>query len=90
MALRLEPLNRSHRPLLADFRNPRASLVEYLTRYALRHAEKDLLARTYVALDAGVGLDHLGADNICLDRAAALARAERMLPNLMGGGEEDY
>lgn len=59
MALRLEPLNRSHRPLLADFRNPRASLVEYLTRYALRHAEKDLLARTYVALDAGVGTPRL-------------------------------
>lgn len=55
MALRLEPLNRSHRPLLTDFQNPQASLTDYLQRYALRHAEKDLLARTYLALDAGVG-----------------------------------
>ena len=59
MALRLEPLNRSHRSLLADFQNPQASLVEYLQRYALRHAEKDLLARTYLALDAGVGTPRL-------------------------------
>lgn len=55
MALRLEPLNRSHRPLLANFQNPQASLVAYLQRYALRHTEKDLLARTYLALDAGAG-----------------------------------
>ena len=44
MALCLEPLNRSHRPLLADFQNPQASLVDDLQRYALRHAEKDLLS----------------------------------------------
>jgi hypothetical protein len=55
MTLRLEPLNRSHRLLLAGFQNPQASLVEYLKRYALRHAEKDLLAQTYLALDSGVG-----------------------------------
>ncbi|MCC7278635.1 MAG: GNAT family N-acetyltransferase [Chromatiaceae bacterium] len=59
MALRLEPLNRSHRPLLADFQNPQASLVDYLQRYALRHAEKDLLARTYLALDTAMGTPRL-------------------------------
>ena len=51
MAIRIEILGRRHRPLLEVFRNQQASLVEYLRRYALRHAEKDLLARTFVALD---------------------------------------
>jgi GNAT superfamily N-acetyltransferase len=51
MALRLEPLTRQHRPLLVGFQNRQPSLVEYLRRFALRHAEKDLLARTYLALD---------------------------------------
>ena len=51
MALLLQPLHRSHRPLLADFQNPQPSLVDYLKRYALRHSEKNLLARTYLALD---------------------------------------
>lgn len=51
MAPRIEVLSREHRPLFADFRNQHASLVEYLQRFALRHVEKDLLARTYVAID---------------------------------------
>jgi len=51
MALRIEPFGRQHRALAAEFHNQHPSLVEYLKRYALRHAEKDLLARTYVALD---------------------------------------
>ena len=51
MALRIEALGRHHRPLLKGFQNQHASLVEYLQRYALRHAEKDLLARTFLALD---------------------------------------
>jgi GNAT superfamily N-acetyltransferase len=59
MSLRIQPLDRSHRPLLADFQNPHPSLVEYLRRYALRHAEKDLLARTYVAIDSGTGVPRL-------------------------------
>ncbi len=48
---RIEPLQRKHRPLLKAFRNQAPPLVEYLRRYALRHAEQDLLARTYVAID---------------------------------------
>jgi GNAT superfamily N-acetyltransferase len=53
MGLRIEPLGRQHRSLLKDFENQHASLTEYLRRYALRHLEKDLLARTYVAIDEG-------------------------------------
>lgn len=52
MALRIEVLGRQHRPLLAGFQNQHASLVEYLKRFALRHAEKDLLSKTYVAISA--------------------------------------
>ena len=49
--IRIEPIARRHRAALKDFRNQAPSLVEYLQRFALRHAEKDLLARTYLALD---------------------------------------
>ena len=59
MSLHIEPLDRDHRPLLANFQNPHTSLVDYLRRYALRHAEKDLLARTYVAIDSGTGAPRL-------------------------------
>lgn len=51
MAVRIEPLGRQHRALLADFQNDQPSLVEYLKRFALRHTEKDLLARTFLAID---------------------------------------
>jgi len=56
IALRIEPLVRDHRPLLRDFRNQVPSLVDYLKRYALRHVEKDLLARTYLAIHHDVRL----------------------------------
>jgi GNAT superfamily N-acetyltransferase len=49
--IRIEVLDRRHRSLLRDFRNQHESLVDYLKRYALRHAEKDLLARTFLAID---------------------------------------
>jgi GNAT superfamily N-acetyltransferase len=51
MAPRIEALGPEHRPLVADFQNQHASLVEYLRRFALRHTRKDLLARTFVAID---------------------------------------
>lgn len=51
MAITIVPLAREHRALLKAFRNQHVSLTEYLQRYALRHATKDLLARTFVALD---------------------------------------
>jgi SulP family sulfate permease len=35
-------------------------------------------------------IDHLGDENVCLDLTAALKRAYILLPNLMGGFEEDY
>jgi GNAT superfamily N-acetyltransferase len=49
--LRIEPLSRKHRPLLKRFSNQHTSLVHYLQRYALRHAEKDRLGRTFLAID---------------------------------------
>ena len=51
MSVRIEALGPGHRPLLTGFQNQQPSLMEYLKRYALRHATKDLLARTFVALD---------------------------------------
>lgn len=48
--IRIEPLSRQHRSLLKDFRNQEPSLVTYLQRFALRHGEQDLLARTYVTI----------------------------------------
>ena len=53
---RIKRLERKHRSLLRDFRNSERSLVTYLQRFALRHEEKDLLARTMLAIhtnDAG-------------------------------------
>jgi SulP family sulfate permease len=35
-------------------------------------------------------VDHLGDDNVCPDLSSALRRAYILLPNLMGGHEEDY
>lgn len=50
MPLRIEALERRHKPLLARFENQHPSLTEYVRRYALRHQEKDLLARTFLAV----------------------------------------
>ena len=51
-SVRIEPLERKHRSLLKEFRNQHASLVECVQRFALRHVEKDLLARTFLAIHA--------------------------------------
>lgn len=51
MTLHIDVLSRQHRPLLAGFENQHPSLTEYLQRFALRHQEKDLLARTFLAID---------------------------------------
>ncbi len=52
-------LGRHHRRLLDDFHNQHRVLVDYLRRFALRHAEKDLLARTYLAIDEAPAGDRL-------------------------------
>jgi hypothetical protein len=57
MVLAVEPLARAHGPLLVAFANPHTSLVQYLRRFALRHAERDLW-RTFVAIDI-VGTPHM-------------------------------
>src|SRR3954449_684243 len=59
MPLRIEVLGRYHRVLLEDFRNQHQSLVDYLRRFALRHAEKDLLARTFLAIESAAGSERL-------------------------------
>lgn len=59
MPLRIEVLGRQHRALLEDFRNQHPSLVDYLRRFALRHAEKDLLARTFLAIESAAGAERL-------------------------------
>lgn len=59
MPLRIEVLGRQHRALLGDFQNQHASLVDYVRRFALRHAEKDLLARTFLAIEGAVGAERL-------------------------------
>lgn len=56
---RIEVLKRKHRALLKGFRHQAPSLVEYLQRFALRHAEKDLLSRTYLAIDEPGGVDRV-------------------------------
>lgn len=56
---RIEALERGHRSLLEEFRNQERSLVEHLRRFALRHAENDLLSRTYVAIDGQGGVDRI-------------------------------
>jgi GNAT superfamily N-acetyltransferase len=81
--LRIELLERRHRRLLASFQNQHRELVEYLRRYALRHAETDLLALTRLAVDttdAGdriAGYHSLAAtsvDRTLLASVSALAR----------------
>ena len=49
--VRLEVLKRTHKPLLKSFENQEESLVIYLKRFALRHGERDLLSKTYLAID---------------------------------------
>ena len=56
---RIVALARKHRPLLKDFRNQEPSLVEHLRRFALRHADKDLLSRTYLAIDEVGGVERI-------------------------------
>lgn len=59
MPFRIEMLGRQHRALLEDFRNQHQSLVDYLRRFALRHAGKDLLARTFLAIEGEAGAERL-------------------------------
>jgi GNAT superfamily N-acetyltransferase len=86
VSLRVEVLARAHRPLVARFENQHASLVEYLQRYALRHAERDLLSKTYVAIDTNLGrpaivgyfsLTTTSVQRSSVDSIAALARLPR-------------
>lgn len=81
MAVRVEALGRRHRPLLKDFQNQHASLVEYLQRYALRHVEKDLLARTFLALD-DVGAERRIAGYFSLSTVSVERSSVSVIPAL--------
>jgi len=74
---RIEALARKHRSLLKDFRNQEASLVEYLRRFALRHAERDLLSRTYLAIDEEGGVERIAGyfslSTVSVERGSAEA-----------------
>lgn len=59
MTLRIGVFGRSHKKIVAHFDNQHPSLVEYLKRYALRHATKDLLARTFLAIDDAGGVERV-------------------------------
>jgi GNAT superfamily N-acetyltransferase len=82
-ALRVEVLARAHRPLLGGFRNQQDSLVQYLKRFALRHTEKDLLARTYVAVDETGGSTRI-AGYFSLAAASVERSSVARLPHLDG------
>jgi len=86
MPLRIEVLGRQHRALLEEFRNQHRSLVEYLRRFALRHSEKDLLARTYLAIEDTGEAEHLAGyfslatasvERTAVDSIESLARLPR-------------
>ncbi len=59
MTLRLELLERRHRPLLREFESDVPELMTYLRRWALRHQERDHLGRTWVAVDDLGGTERL-------------------------------
>jgi len=78
MPLGIAPLDRGHRALLKGFKNQHRSLVEYLQRYALRHLEKDLLARTYIAIDQPTGAQariagYFSLSTVSVERASVVA-----------------
>lgn len=84
--LRIEPLERRHRSILKGFEHQAPSLVHYLRRFALRHMEKDLLARTYLALDVVDGAEvvagYFSLSTVSVERASvepveALAKLPR-------------
>ena len=86
MPLHIEVLGRQHRVLLEDFRNQHQPLVDYLRRFALRHAEKDLLARTFLAIDRSAGAERLAGyftlatasvERASVDSIESLARLPR-------------
>ncbi len=87
MALHLEPISRIHRPLLANFQNPQTTLVEYLQRYALRHTEKDRLARTWLAMDEDLGTLRLAGyfslATVSVERAAAARLPRFPIPGIL-------
>src|SRR2546423_15441110 len=80
MPLRIEALGPGHRQLLIGFQNQHASLVEYLKRYALRHATRDLLARTFLAIDDAAGepllAGYFSLATVSIERASVVGQPD--------------
>lgn len=57
--MRIELISRRHRALFSAFKNQEPSLEQYLRRYALKHTERQLLARSYLAIDDSAGSERL-------------------------------
>ena len=80
-SVRIEPLERKHRSLLKEFRNQQASQVEYVQRFALRHVEKDLLPRTFLAIHADEHHERLAGyftlTTVSIDRARRSSTGRR-------------
>jgi GNAT superfamily N-acetyltransferase len=82
--MRLEVLGPQHRLLLREFANQHPSLVDYLRRFALRHASRDLLSRTHLAIDTDGGRDRLAgyfslaATSVARERIESIAALSRL------------
>lgn len=84
LAIRIVPLSREHKGLLQGFRNQHPSLGDYLHRFALRHLEKDLLSRTYLAVESDVPrvLGYFSLATASVERAETRAHPDLAgLPN---------
>ncbi len=78
---RIEVLTRAHRPLLKGFQNQEPSLVTYLKRYALRHTEKDMLSRSYLAITEQHGMERV-AGYFSLSTASVTRSTTNEVPGL--------
>ena len=82
MAFRIVPLTRAHRGLLKTFRCQHESLNTFLERFALRHLERDLLSRTYLAVDEDArhvgGYFSLTTASVDRDQAGRIPKLDRL------------
>jgi GNAT superfamily N-acetyltransferase len=83
--VRIELLEPHHRRLLREFTNQHDSLSDYLRRFALRHASKDLLSRTYLAIDTDAGRDRI-AGYVSLAAASVVRESVVQIDALWGLG----
>jgi len=68
--MHIDRLQSQHRALAAAFENQHPSLEEYLRRFAERHDERDLLSRTWVAIDDGRWAGYFTLSMASVERAS--------------------